>query len=128
MKHDILSDVLSTIKTGDSLGKREVMVPFSNLARDVLKVLQACNYISEFEYIDDKKGGKMKVQLIGVINNCKAVRPRFDITKGEYEKYKRRFLPAAGFGILIITTSQGILSHNDAVSKGIGGKIIAFIY
>ena len=128
MRHELLSDVLSAIKNGDMSGKRETTTPFSKLVKDVLLILQKHNYIGDFEYIDDKRGGKIKIQLLGKVNVCSSIRPRFYVKKDEYEKWEKRFLPAAGLGFLIVSTSQGILTHDVAKKKGVGGTLLAYIY
>jgi len=128
MRHDLLSDVLSSIKNGDKYGKRETVTPFSNLVKNVLLILQKHNYIGDFEYIDDKRGGKIKIQLLGKVNDCNSIRPRFYVKKDEYEKWEKRFLPAAGLGFLIVSTPQGILTHDVAKKKGIGGTLLAYVY
>jgi len=128
MRHDLLSDVLSAIKNGDNSGKRETITPFSKLVKEVLLILQKHNYIGDFEYIDDKRGGKIRIQLLGKINDCNSIRPRFYVKKDEYEKWEKRFLPAIGLGFLIVSTPQGILTHDVAKQKGAGGTLLAYVY
>lgn len=128
MRHDLLSDVLSAIKNGDKAGKRETVTPFSKLVKNVLLILQKHNYIGDFEYIDDKRGGKVRIQLLGKINECNSIKPRFFVNKNEYEKYEKRFLPAIGLGFLIVSTSQGVIIHDVAKEKGLGGTLLAYVY
>lgn len=128
MRHDIISDVLSALKNADAVGKREVLVPFSKLAKEALLLLQKMGFVNNFEEIDNKKGGLFKVELKGEINNCGSIRPRYAVRIKEFEKYERRYLPAAGFGHLIVSTSKGLMVQEDAREKGLGGRLIAFIY
>lgn len=128
MRYDLVSDVLSSIKNGDAYGKKETTAPASKIIKNILLMLQKHNYIGEFEYIDDKKGGKFKIQLLGKINNCNSIRPRFYINKNKYEKYEKRFLPAAEMGFLIVSTSKGLLTHREAKEKNIGGTLIGYVY
>ena len=128
MKHDLLSNVLSAIKNGDRYGKRETVTSYSVLVKNVLLILQKNNYIGDFEYVDDKRGGKIKIQLLGKVNNCNAIRPRYYITKDKYEKYEKRFLPAVGMGFIIISTSKGLLTHAEAKEKGLGGTLLCYVY
>ena len=93
-----------------------------------LMIFQKNNYIGEFEMIEDGKGNKFKIQLFGKINNCGSIRPRFSTKADESEKWERRFLPATEIGLLIVSTSQGMLTFKEAKEKGIGGKLLAFIY
>lgn len=128
MRHDLLSDALSAIKNGDRVGKKEAVTSASTLIKDVLIIMQKKGYIGNFEYIDDGRGGKFKIQLLGNVNSCGSIRPRFAVKKDEYEKYDRRFLPSAGFGILIVSTSKGVMFHEEAKDNGLGGKLLAYVY
>ena len=128
MRYDLISDVLSAIKNGDDYGKKEVVTPASKAIKSILLLLQKHGYIGDFELIDDKKGGKFKVQLLGKVNSCSSVRPRVYVRKDEYEKYEKRFLPAAYFGFLIVSTSKGIMTHTTAKEKGYGGVLLGYVY
>ena len=128
MRHDILSDVFNVIKIAENVGKRECIVPASRVVRDVLKIMQANGYIGTFEYIDDGKGGKFKVKILGKINEAKAIRPRFNVKKNEFIKWEKRFLPSVNDGILIVSTSSGIMTHRDAKKLNIGGLLLGYVY
>lgn len=124
----MLADVMSAIKNGDFVGKRTALTPASATVREVLRIFQSAGYIGEFELIDDRRGGKFKISLLGAVNNCGVIKPRFAVKADEYEKWERRYLPASGFGLLIVSTSKGIMTHNDARAKHIGGKLLAYVY
>lgn len=128
MQHDILADVLSAIKNGDFVGSRSALTPASGMVREVLRILQAAGYIGEFELVDDRRGGKFRVSLLGAVNRCGVIRPRFAVKAGGYGKWERRYLPAAGFGLLVVSTSSGVMNHTDAVAKRLGGKLLAYVY
>lgn len=128
MRHDILSDVFSIIKNGEKSGKLEVYVPASNLVKSVLLVLQKENYIGEFEFIDDKRGGKFKIQLLKKINECNSIRPRISVKNKDIIKYEKRYLPSVNTGIIIISTSKGVMTHNQAKEANLGGKLLGYVY
>lgn len=128
MQHDLISDMASAITNAERTGKSFVVVKASKLIINILKVMQAHDYIGDFEYIEDGRGGRIKIELLGRINKCGAIKPRFSVEKDEIEKYERRYLPAAGLGILILTTSQGVMSHEKAKKNGIGGKLLVYVY
>jgi small subunit ribosomal protein S8 len=94
----------------------------------VLKVLKDNGYIGEFELIDDGKSGIFKVQLKGKINKCGVIRPRHAVRNVEFEKWEKRFLPARGFGSIILTTPGGVITHSEARENGIGGQLLAYVY
>ncbi|AEC51283.1 30S ribosomal protein S8P [Pyrococcus sp. NA2] len=126
---DPLANALSHITNSERVGKREIYIkPASKLIGEVLRVMQKYGYIGEFEFIDDGRAGVYRVQLLGRINKAGAIKPRFPVKADEYEKWEKRFLPAFDFGILIVSTSQGVMSHKEAREKGIGGRLIAYVY
>jgi small subunit ribosomal protein S8 len=98
---NILANMFVTLYNTEARRKGECLVlPTSKLATDVLKTLQHHNYIGEFEHVDDKKGGKFKIQ----------------------------YLPSYSRGMLIVTTNQGVMSHHEAAKSGLGGLLIGFVY
>ncbi len=126
---DVLANALTMIKNAELRGhKRVVIWPTSNLVRNVLHVMQRHGYIGEIEYVDDGRGGKLIVQLLGKINDCRAIKPRFPVKWRDMVKWEERFLPAKDVGILILSTSQGVMSHVEAKSKHIGGVLLAYVY
>ncbi|HID71911.1 MAG TPA: 30S ribosomal protein S8 [Thermoplasmata archaeon] len=129
MQHDPLADALCRIKNAEHSGKRECMIePASKLIGRVLKVMQEYGYIKQFEYIENERAGAYKVVLRGAINKCNVIKPRFSVKKTDFEKFEVRYLPAQDFGLLILTTTQGVISHKEAKEKGIGGKLLAYVY
>jgi small subunit ribosomal protein S8 len=128
MLQDTLADVLSAIKNAERVGKRECITRASKEVKSVLKVMQDRGYIGTFEFIDDGRSGKFKIELKGKIINCNVIKPRYSVRVDEFEKYEKRFLPAKAFGILILTTPKGIMDHNKARELRTGGKLLAFVY
>jgi small subunit ribosomal protein S8 len=126
---DPLADALSNIKNNERTGNLECIIkPSSKLIGKVLNVMQEHGYITEFEYIDDGRAGKFKVKLAGKINDCGVIRPRYPVGKNDFEKFEKRYLPARGFGILILTTPEGVMDHEEAKNRGIGGRLLAYVY
>ncbi len=85
-------------------------------------------YIDEFEVIDDRRSGKIVVNLNGRINKAGVVSPRFDIGNEDIEQWCENILPARQFGHLILTTSQGLMDHNEAKKRRTGGKVLGYFY
>ncbi len=129
MQHDPLSDAMTVIKNAEMTGHMVCDIrPSSKLIGHVLKVMQEYGYIGNFEYVEDGRAGLFRVQLVGSINKCGAIRPRFAAKRNELEKYEARYLPAQDFGVLILTTTKGVLSHRQAKEEGVGGKLLAYVY
>jgi len=126
---DTLSNGLTTILNNAMRNKRECVIsPASKLLGRVLRVMQLSGYIGEFEFVDDGRSGKFRVQLLGRINRCGAVKPRFPVKADEIEIWEKHFLPSRDIGILVISTPQGVVSQKEAREKGIGGRLLAFVY
>jgi small subunit ribosomal protein S8 len=117
------------IKNAEVSGKMECFIrPSSKLIGRVLRVMQENNYIGNFEYMEDGRAGIFKVQLVGHINDCGVIKPRYSIKRSELEKFEARYLPAQDFGVLILTTTHGVVSHIDARALKTGGKLLAYVY
>ncbi len=104
------------------------ILPTSKIAIEVLKTLQKEGYVGEFEHIDDKRGGKFKINLLAKITKCGAISPRFKVKNNEFNNWEQQYLPAYNRGMLLVTTNQGVMSHHEAVQKGIGGFLIGYVY
>lgn len=126
---DTISNGLTTINNNELRNKNEcIIAPASKLLGHILRVMQLNGYIGEFEFIDDGRSGKFRVQLLGRINRCGAIRPRFSASKKNFENWEKTFLPSKNIGLLIISTPVGVLSHKEAKEKKIGGRLLAFVY
>lgn len=124
-----LSNLFSNIQNAEFRNKKECLViPSSKLIVEILHTLKKNNYVGEFEIINDGLGGKIRIQLIGKINRCRSVSPRFAIAVNKYANWERRFLPAVGLGILIISTPKGVMTHSDAQKLNIGGRLLGYAY
>ena len=88
----------------------------------------APGYIGEFEIVDDHRSGKIVVQLIGRINKTGVISPRFNVKQKDIETWINNLLPSRQFGFLVLTTSAGIMDHEEARRKKTGGKILGFFY
>lgn len=129
MLMDPLANALSKIRSYEERGKKEVILsPTSNIIENVLAALQKASYVGEVEKIEDGRGGKFRVQLLGRINRCAVVRPRYPVKNKDFASFEKKYLPAANFGILVISTPEGVMSQIDAHEKGIGGRILAYVY
>lgn len=129
MAVDTLSQALSNIMNAEKVGKSECIANVSSkLITKVLDLMKEHNYLSGYELIEDNKGGLLKIKLAGAINKCGVIKPRFSFTNKTLEKYERRYLPAKGLGFIVVSTSQGLMTHMDARKKKIGGKLISYVY
>ncbi|KAJ4808841.1 40S ribosomal protein S15A [Rhynchospora pubera] len=146
VKVSVLNDGLKNMYNAEKRGKRQAMIrPSSKVIVKFLSVMQKHGYIDEFESVDDHRAGKIVVELNGRLNKCGVISPRFDISVKDIESWTARLLPSRqcfqiirsvmhaslkmlNFGYIVLTTSAGIMDHEEARRKNVGGKVLGFFY
>lgn len=123
MSQDIVSDALNQVMNAKKAGKKEAVIKkYSSFLISILDLMR------KLKFLDYKIEGKELRIEIKKVNECKAIKPRFNVSVDKIEKYVRRFLPSRDFGYIIISTSRGLITHNEAVEKNIGGSLVAYVY
>ena len=132
MLADPIADYLTRIRNAVHAEHRMVVIPSSNLKRNMTRILYEKGYILNYRVEDDGKQGLIRIAL-----------KRDPHTKEYTMKSLRRVsrpglrpycsadeLPRVlnGLGIAIISTSQGVMTDKEARAKGIGGEVICEIY
>lgn len=126
---DPVSNAMIAINNAELAAKRNCKLwPASKLLANILEVMKKYNYIEDYEIREEDGKRYAIVKLGGKINKCRAIRPRYSVKKDGYEKYEKRYLPSRDIGILIVSTSHGVMSHIEAMRKGVGGKLLAYVY
>jgi len=124
-----LADALKTLCNAEKRHKRQVLLrPCSKVIVKFLTVMMKHGYIGEFEIIDDHRAGKIVVNLNGRLNKCGVISPRFDVDIHSIETWTKNLLPSRQFGYIVLTTSYGIMDHEEARRKHTGGKILGFFF
>lgn len=129
MLDDSLANALSLILNGELIGKSDCLIkPISKVMKTLLKVMKENGYIGDFKEIQDSKGNYIKLTLIGGINKCGVIKPRYSVKINDFEKFEKRYLPAKDLGIIFVSTPRGIMTHYDAKTKKTGGRLLAYVY
>ena len=129
MQQDLLNDALVTLRHADRDGKTHVEIsPTSKLIAEVLRIFREHHYIEEFTFVPTGRGGQYSVTLSRRINSCGVVKPRVAVPHDGLERYEARFLPAQDFGLLVLSTNRGVISHQEARQLKIGGRLLAYVY
>lgn len=127
--NDTLASALSKINNAENAIKSELIIkPYSKILAKVLDIANHEGYVGKYDIIETPQGKAMKLYLINKINQCGVVKPRYSVALGEYEKFEKRFLLSKGFGILIVSTTKGIMTHKEAVKNRLGGVLLAYFY
>nr|XP_056718775.1 40S ribosomal protein S15a-like [Euleptes europaea] len=129
VRMNVLADDLKSINNAEKHGERQVLIrPCSKVIVQFLTVMLKHGYMGEFEIVDDDRAGKIVVNLTGRLNKCGVVSPRFDVRLKDLEKSKNNLLPSHQFGYIALTTSAGIMDHEEARRKHTGGKILGVFF
>ena len=125
---DPIADMLTRIRNGYMARKKEVIVPYSGLKKGIGELLVSAGYLSKMEVKDNNKNITLElVYMEGrpAINNIKRM------SKPGRRVYLRSSLipnPLSGYGLAIVTTSQGLMSGKEAKKKKLGGEIICQVW
>ena len=127
---DQIADLITRIRNAISVSKNEILVPTSKLKTKVVEVLKANGYVADFEVIDGKPRGVLKV----VINEPGTIARINEISK--VSKPGRRVYAGAdelpvvksGRGMVIVSTSKGLMTGRDAKKNRLGGEILIRVW
>ncbi|KAK9141946.1 hypothetical protein Syun_011346 [Stephania yunnanensis] len=129
MGRRILNEALRAIVNADKRGKASVnLQPISTAMSSFLKIMKYRGYIKDFQVFDPHRVGRITVELQGRVNDCRAIMHRQDIKAHQIEEYKTRLLPTRQWGYVVVTTSDGIVDHEEAIRRNIGGQVLGYFH
>ena len=127
---DPIADMLTRIRNGVRVQKPQVKVKASKVCEGVAGVLKKEGYIEDYDRIDDGKQGLLRVFLkyspegTPVINEIKRVSK-----PGRRVYCSMKELPGVlgGLGIVIVSTSKGVMSDRNCRKENVGGELICMV-
>ena len=131
MLHDLISDGLTRIRNAAMRRLETTKLLHSNVVEATLSILAAKGYIERYNVVEEDKKKFINVVLKydehgrSVINELKRVSsPGRRVYKGkdEIKRFKN------GYGTIIVSTSKGVLSNEDAHKAGVGGEILCSVW
>ncbi len=129
MVNDTLSDMLARIKNAQAMGKKYVEVIDSKLNRSVCDVLVDEGFLNAYDAIKVEEKPFLKIDLKYYMN--KPVIQMIDrVSKSSLRVYKQcRDIPKIidGFGVMVLSTSKGVMSHLKAREAKVGGEALFII-
>lgn len=128
---DTVSDFLVRIKNAGTAKKERVDVPSSKFKIRIAKILKEEGFIKNFKYIGNKKQGILRVYL-----KYSADREHIIDTLMRVSKASKRVYWKAGeiprvigrFGIAVLSTSRGLMTHKQARKEKTGGEVVCFVW
>ncbi len=127
--NDPLAAMLSKIQNANLVNKQEVVIkPVSKFMLLVLDMFKEYEYIRAYDVIEDGRGSHVKITGFEQINKCGAIKPRYSFSVADSVSVEQNYLPSKGFGIIIVTTSKGLMTIQKAQQEKVGGKLVAYCY
>lgn len=136
--NDPIADMLARIRNAAAVGRPELVLPMSKLKFNIAKLLQETGWIGTVEVIKHEvvKGQSGVFDEIRIVLKYKADgKPAFASIKRVSKSSRRIYvgkdeLPRVlnGFGIAIVSTSQGIMTNKEARRRNLGGEVICEVY
>ncbi|KAK7319914.1 hypothetical protein RJT34_04642 [Clitoria ternatea] len=129
MGRRILNDALRSMVNAERRAKATVELnPISTVISSFLCIMKNHGYIRDFQIYDPHRVGRITVELQGRINDCKALTYRQDIKAKDIEAYRLRTLPTHQWGYVVISTPDGVLDHEEAMKRNVGGQVLGYFH
>lgn len=132
---DPIADMLTRIRNAQIAGHREVVVPFSKLKMAIAKILEENGFIAA---VKKETAGKfpalaiaLKYEIVSNTQKDPAIREIKRISKQGQRIYTKKTdirRVKNGYGISIISTSQGLMTGDKARRSGLGGEVICEVW
>ncbi len=127
---DPIADMLNRIRNAQAVLKPTVDVPFSNLKYELAKILEKKDFVEKIE-----KKGKQIRKIIEITLKYKNKLPVISGLTRISKSGQRIYLPIkkikkvrGGYGMLIISTSKGLMTDTEAKKQKLGGEILCEIW
>ncbi len=127
---DPIADMLTRIRNAINVRKNEVSLPHSNIKEAVAKLLQESNFIDGVSVKDAEVGKVMTVKINGEDSNARITEIVRMSKPGRRHYVNAKEIPVVkrGRGVVIISTSRGLMTGDKARAEKVGGELICKVY
>jgi small subunit ribosomal protein S8 len=127
---DPIADMLTRIRNANRVGRRMVQIPKTKICTGIAQVLKDEGYIDQFDEIEDQRQGQIRIKLKYGINGDKVIHAIDRTSKPGCRVYRSvGDLPKIlnGMGIVVISTSKGVMSDRKARENNVGGELLCTV-
>jgi small subunit ribosomal protein S8 len=127
---DPIADMLTRIRNANRVGRRMVLIPKSKICSGIAQVLKDEGYIEQYDVIEDEQQGQIRVKLKYSMNGDKVIHMIDRTSKPGCRVYRSvKDLPKIlnGMGIVVISTSKGVMSDRKARENNVGGELLCTV-
>jgi small subunit ribosomal protein S8 len=128
---DSIADMLTRIRNANSAKHDTVQIPASNIKKAIAQILVDEGYIKSFKVIEDGKQGVIEIALKYGPNKSQVITGLRRVSKPGLRIYSNcEDMPKVqnGLGIVILSTSKGIMTDKDARKANVGGEVLAYVW
>lgn len=128
---DPIADMLTRIRNAVRAKKKEVNVPSSRLKVEIARILKEEGYIRTYKVMEDNKQGVLNIVLKYTDDNQSVISGLRRVSKPGCRIYcTRDSIPRVlgGLGVVIISTSRGLLTDKQCLEQGVGGEVLCEIW
>lgn len=128
---DTVADFLTRIRNAGNAGHEKVDIPSSKLRKGIAEVLKGEGYIRNFKVVEDGRQGMMRVYLKTTKTGDPVIQKLMRVSRPGRRVYvKAKAIPKvrSGYGLAILSTSQGVMSGSAATEKSLGGEYLAKVW
>ena len=132
MNTDPIADYLTRIRNANSAGHKVVVIPSSNLKKELTKILFDQGYILSYKFDETTVQGSIKIALkYDSHTKIPVIKKLQRISKPGLRKYSGSSeVPRVlnGLGIAIVSTSKGLMTGKKAKQSNLGGEVLCYVY
>ena len=128
---DPVADMLTRIRNANTAFHERVDVPASRIKKEIAKVLKAEGFIKNFEVVPGAPRELIRITLKYGTNRERVINGLQRISRPGLRLYSPKSeIPKCmgGLGLVIVSTSQGVMSGKQAKRMGCGGEVMAFVW
>ena len=128
---DVIADMLTRIRNANDAKHATVDIPASKMKKSIADILVEEGYIKSYQVIEDGKQGIIRITLKYTVGKQKVIRGIRRVSKPGlriYAGYEDMPRVMNGLGIVIVSTSKGLMTDKKARAEKIGGEVIAFVW
>jgi small subunit ribosomal protein S8 len=130
-KTDPIADYLTRIRNATRAKHRKVDIPASNLKKEITRILQEEAYIKNHVLIDTGQQPLIRIYLKYDEEEKSVISGALRVSKPGLRRYVGRTnIPRVynNLGISIMTTSQGVMTGQEASQRGVGGEVLCYVW
>jgi small subunit ribosomal protein S8 len=128
---DPIADLLTRVRNAGMARHDSVLVPLSKMKQALANILKDEGFVKDVDTVKNGQWRMIRLRLYPTVRNQASIRGLKRISRPGLRVYVNRGdIPRVygGLGVAILSTSQGVMSGQDARNRGIGGEVLCYVW